>query len=68
MEERIANGFTDGEWADLTEGEFATCVQNSMNDQNGFMYARWRSESEDATHKQLEAMGMPTEFTMWFSD
>ena len=26
-----------------------------MNDQDGFSYAHWRSEREDAIHKQLEA-------------
>ena len=56
-EERIANGFTHGEWARIGEGEFATCVQNFMNDQDGFMCAHWRSESEDAIHKELEANG-----------
>ena len=56
-EERIANGFTHGEWARIGEGEFATCVQNFMNDQDGFMCAHWRSESEYALYKELEANG-----------
>ena len=63
-EERIANGFTHEEWAPTGEGEFATCVQNFMNDQDDFICSTGDPKVRMPSIKSWKQMGMPTPFTL----